>query len=695
MSTLEHYNLHGEYKTDSNSPAIMQSMDNLSTCNKDMYNPTYTFPYDSSSNYGDLTINGMSTLNEPVDKNFSNFSEISNSFLLIDGKEYLKVTNAEEFITKLGFTEKNSKIKVVSIFGNTGDGKSHTLNQTFFNGKEVFKTSNEQNSCTLGVWAAFDPRLGVICLDTEGLLGITVHENERTRLLLKVLAISDIVIYRTRSERLHMDLFTFFGAASRAYSLHFQSALQALSRREGTLNPTHTLGPSVIVFHETWHTRILSNNTSEESAEDVLRNRFTQMRLEIDAFSSIKYVGVQTLNPPTNYNPLRNAIKNELYNTTVRSARNPYHVYNTLKILNDKFSGAIENNSNHLFSDQYFTCQVKCRSCDSRCRNSMGHLREGIPHCSDIKCRYQHQYENLVYICKKCHADGNEVIVTSRTLPQNDSSWYGLAKYAWSGYVIECPHCGEIYRSRQYWYGNKNPEDAAVRTEITHVWNVPDSALSNQNAAQKIIDSVAYLTEAVTTASIQPTKAITAWVADQVAPTYWRPNNEIQNCHQCKSLFGPCDTKHHCRSCGEGFCANCSSQTKPVPARNWLTPVRVCDGCFSKDTNSNETTSDTTEDVSVRKVSEHVVSTLNAFGTVLTYSKSLIKDTVRPTYWVPDSELMNCCICENPFSDILPFHHCRDCGRGVCQNCSQNRKPVPRRGWDNPVRICDSCINID
>ena len=37
-------------------------------------------------------------------------------------------------------------------------------------------------------------------------------------------------------------------------------------------------------------------------------------------------------------------------------------------------------------------------------------------------------------------------------------------------YVIECPYCGEIYRSRQYWYGNKNPEDAAVRTEIQHVW---------------------------------------------------------------------------------------------------------------------------------------------------------------------------------------------------------------------------------
>lgn len=37
-------------------------------------------------------------------------------------------------------------------------------------------------------------------------------------------------------------------------------------------------------------------------------------------------------------------------------------------------------------------------------------------------------------------------------------------------YVIECPTCGVIYRSRQYWYGNQDPVDTVVRTEIQHVW---------------------------------------------------------------------------------------------------------------------------------------------------------------------------------------------------------------------------------
>lgn len=91
------------------------------------------------------------------------------SFLLLDGYENLQVSDAEEFLKKLNCVKENTKVKVVSIFGKTGDGKSYSMNQVFFKGEEVFQTSNEQDCCTLGVWAAFDPILNVICLDTEGI----------------------------------------------------------------------------------------------------------------------------------------------------------------------------------------------------------------------------------------------------------------------------------------------------------------------------------------------------------------------------------------------------------------------------------------------------------------------------------------------------------------------------------------------
>lgn len=94
----------------------------------------------------------------------------------------------EHFLRNLGSLDPRTKVKVVSVFGNTGDGKSYMLNHTFFNKIEVFKTSSTQSSCTIGAWAAYDPQLKIICVDTEGLLGTSENENQRTRLLLKVLS---------------------------------------------------------------------------------------------------------------------------------------------------------------------------------------------------------------------------------------------------------------------------------------------------------------------------------------------------------------------------------------------------------------------------------------------------------------------------------------------------------------------------
>lgn len=194
-------------------------------------------------------------LNHTVDDLKSINIHYEKSFLLLDGLEELRVNTPEIFAKRLGCTL-DSKMKVVSIFGNTGDGKSHTMNHVFFDGEDIFSTSAEQDSCTLGVWAAYQPALGILCLDTEGLLGATTNGDQRMRLLLKVLAISDIAIYRTRAERLHRDLFTFLGTASKAFYKHFSVALQSL----GLPGPATSLGPAVFVFHETLNTQIIKSS---------------------------------------------------------------------------------------------------------------------------------------------------------------------------------------------------------------------------------------------------------------------------------------------------------------------------------------------------------------------------------------------------------------------------------------------------
>lgn len=98
----------------------------------------------------------------------------------------LQVRDESEFVDKLGCGDV-AGVKVVSIFGNTGDGKSHTLNHILFGGESVFYTSKSPSSCTVGVWAAYDPTLSLIALDTEGLLGAASNQNQRMRLLLKVM----------------------------------------------------------------------------------------------------------------------------------------------------------------------------------------------------------------------------------------------------------------------------------------------------------------------------------------------------------------------------------------------------------------------------------------------------------------------------------------------------------------------------
>ncbi|RXM31841.1 Zinc finger FYVE domain-containing protein 1 [Acipenser ruthenus] len=556
------------------------------------------------------------------------------SFLLVDENENLQVQDEQDFLERLDCRAVEG-VKVLSVFGNTGDGKSHTLNHCLFGGEEVFPTSPLQDSCTVGVWAAFDPALGLVALDTEGLLGASGNQNQRMRLLLKVLAVSDVVVYRTRAERLHNDMFQFLGSASSAYVRHFTRELRALSSRCGLEVPLSSLGPAVIVFQETSRTRLLG-------------------------WGRCCCTG------------------------TASSA------------LSERFCGEISDEKINLycfFPDEYFTCSSVCLSCGVRCKNGMNHLRDNIPHLAEGLCQYAHQYNNKVLICKKCYEGGREVIVIPKTSASNENPWLGLAMYAWSGYVLECPCCGIIYRSRQYWIGNQDPESCVVRPEVKHVWPGSETFLTDhQNAAQRMLDGMNFMIQSVSDYSSGPTKAVTAWITDQVAPPYWRPNADITACSGCKKLFEELERKHHCRACGEGFCQACSSKTMPVPERGWgNAPVRVCDSCYRQGGGGSEVPRTEPVGLMARRVTEVAQSTVDFVSTAMDYPLGFVKGVARPDYWIPDHEIQQCGHCSKAFSPRMSKHHCRACGGGFCALCSSERRPVPSRGWDHPVRVCIHC----
>uniref|UniRef100_A0A4W5K6K4 Zinc finger FYVE-type containing 1 n=1 Tax=Hucho hucho TaxID=62062 RepID=A0A4W5K6K4_9TELE len=570
------------------------------------------------------------------------------SFLLVDEKEEMQLKDEEDFVSRLE-CRPEELLKVVSIFGNTGEGKSHTLNHTFFLGREVFQTSPTQESCTVGVWAAMDPIHRVVVIDTEGLLGAGSNQGQRTRLLLKVLAVSDLVIYRTHADRLHDDLFKFLGDASDAYLKHFTRELKATTARCGLDVPLSTLGPAVIIFHETVHTKLLGSDNPSESAERLLQERFRKLGLFPEAFSSIQYRGTRTYNPPTDFSGLLRSLEQQLDNNTTRSPRSANVIYRALQALSERFSGDIPEEhlaSNSFFPDEYFTCSSICLSCG---RNTD---RQTVTHT------HTHTYTNTALsesVCsapQACYEGGKEVIVVPKTTASSDSPWFGLATYAWSGYVIECPNCGVIYRSRQYWYGNQDPVDTVVRTEIQHIWPGSDGFLKdNNNAAQRLLDGVNYISQSVSELSVKPAKAVTSWLTDQIAPAYWKPNSLILVCGPHSHL----DIQY----CSLDYSV---VTVTDIPLGEYCSPLgEYCSLDYSV-----------------------VTATDIPLG--------LMKDAARPAYWVPDQDIRCCCECQRDFSSPrLSIHHCRACGQGVCDDCSPERRAVPSRGWDHPVRVCNTC----
>ncbi|KAJ8908159.1 hypothetical protein NDN08_008253 [Rhodosorus marinus] len=67
-------------------------------------------------------------------------------------------------------------------------------------------------------------------------------------------------------------------------------------------------------------------------------------------------------------------------------------------------------------------------------------------------------------------------------------------------------------------------------------------------------------------------------------------------------------------------------------------------------------------------------------------------DFAVPVVWVEDSDGDYCAGCSSAFSFTRGRHMCRMCGSGFCGKCSSSKRPVPWRGYAEPVRVCDMCV---
>lgn len=99
---------------------------------------------------------------------------------------------------------------------------------------------------------------------------------------------------------------------------------------------------------------------NDESPESVIKEKFADMKLNIDAFNSLNYIGIRTSHPPTDYNPLKSILRKTIETIDeekLRPMRTFRSIYEALVMLNEKFSGSI-GGAHYTFHELHFTCDM-------------------------------------------------------------------------------------------------------------------------------------------------------------------------------------------------------------------------------------------------------------------------------------------------------------------------------------------------
>ncbi|KAK0549019.1 Vacuolar protein-sorting-associated protein 27 [Tilletia horrida] len=76
-----------------------------------------------------------------------------------------------------------------------------------------------------------------------------------------------------------------------------------------------------------------------------------------------------------------------------------------------------------------------------------------------------------------------------------------------------------------------------------------------------------------------PSHVVSAALVETLTAPEWADSDV---CLRCRQNFTTFTRKHHCRNCGNVFCAACSSNTMSLPWFGIGQDVRVCDGCHTK-----------------------------------------------------------------------------------------------------------------
>eukprot|EP00656_Telonema_subtile_P016220 TRINITY_DN18555_c0_g1_i3.p1 TRINITY_DN18555_c0_g1~~TRINITY_DN18555_c0_g1_i3.p1 ORF type:complete len:705 (-),score=223.62 TRINITY_DN18555_c0_g1_i3:75-2189(-) len=80
---------------------------------------------------------------------------------------------------------------------------------------------------------------------------------------------------------------------------------------------------------------------------------------------------------------------------------------------------------------------------------------------------------------------------------------------------------------------------------------------------------------------------------------------------------------------------------------------------------------------------------------LLHIQRRMLQNVIHTPVWLQDHATNNCQMCRTAFGRLRTRkHHCRMCGRIVCKQCSETKRPISKLNCDEAVRVCNLCNEV-
>ncbi|XP_005106162.1 vacuolar segregation protein PEP7 isoform X1 [Aplysia californica] len=198
----------------------------------------------------------------------------------------------------------------------------------------------------------------------------------------------------------------------------------------------------------------------------------------------------------------------------------------------------------------------------------------------------------------------------------------------------------------------------------------------------------------------------------EITKQHWKSAESSKACQnkECRKVFSTVlERPHHCRRCGEVFCADCLKYKRRLNKLAHFDPdgdlYKVCKSCFELDKTTEGQVRNHSKDFAALRTAHKFVSTTEANGAVPSARRSQLDydveyerltkgfagsigsseikktlhelrsvlstpDWMKSSVWIQENLASFCQFCKGDFGLMKKKAFCRVCGKCVCKSCS-------------------------